>query len=100
VKKLLAAGALGLLLAGGTVVGASAAPNDHNAHGLCTAAKSGNKTGWKDGDLPGPFAGAPDGPDDGDAAGGLQDFIDAYCQGITPNGTRTGNPGNDRRPQQ
>jgi hypothetical protein len=86
VKKLLAAGALGLLLAGGSLTAALAAPgpNGHNDHGLCTAAQSGKKNGWTDGNLPGPFAGAPDGDDEGDAPGGRQDFIDAFCDAFPP----------------
>lgn len=87
-KKLLAAGALGLLLAGGTVTGALAqgpGPNGNNDHGLCTAAQSGNKKGWKDGALPAPFAGAVDGDTDSDSdPGSRTDFIDQYCANFPP----------------
>jgi hypothetical protein len=62
-------------------------PNGHNDFGLCTAAQHGKKTGWTDGSLPAPFAGAPDGSDEGDAGGGRQDFIDAFCDPMpTPGG--------------
>jgi hypothetical protein len=94
VKKLLAAASLGLLLAGGTVVGASAAPgpNGHNNHGLCTALFNGSDQGRSHKQDAGPFAtliqNAPDGSDQDNSGGSLQDAWD-WCQQFGVGGNPT-----------
>jgi hypothetical protein len=97
VKKLLAAGAFGLLLAGSTIVGATAAPgpNGQNDHGLCTAYFNGQKTGWGKNGTPGPFAALEDAADDGDDSTSVEQDVYNYCTGVEKG--IGGNPGENGR---
>lgn len=83
-KKLLAAASLGLLLAGGTVVGATAAPgpNGHNDHGLCTAYFNGQKTGHDKHGSPGPFAALEQAADDSDSNTSMTQDVYNFCTGV------------------
>jgi len=99
VKKLLAAGALGLLLAGGTVVGATAAPgpNGNNNHGLCTAYFNGSDTGRAHKHNAGPFAALESAASDDDDSTSPEQDVWTWCDDAANNAKGIG--GNPTPPE-
>ncbi|HET7652152.1 MAG TPA: hypothetical protein VFK42_03885 [Acidimicrobiales bacterium] len=98
-KKLLAAGAMGLLLAGGSLTGALAAPgpNGHNNHGLCTAYFNGSDTGRAHKHQAGPFQALQQAADDGDSNTSPEQDVWNWCNDATNNPKGIG--GNPTPPQ-
>jgi hypothetical protein len=100
VKKLLAAGALGLLLAGGTVTAAIAAPdaNGPAKHGLCTAYFNGSETGQAHKRQAGPFQALEQAADDGDSNTSPAQDVANFCDGLI-GGRAGGDKGTPGKPQ-
>lgn len=98
-KKLLAAGALGLLLAGGSLTAALAAPgpNGHNNHGLCTAYFNGSDTGQAHKRQAGPFQALEQTADDGDSNTSPAQDVWNWCNDTANNAKGIG--GNPTPPQ-